>query len=58
MPHTFCTNLVHWVFSTKGRSDLISDDMCERLFAYLFGIGKNLGIEILALGVQPIMFTF
>ena len=58
MPHTYCTNLVHCVFSTTGRSDLISDDMCERLFAHLFGIGKNLGIEILALGARPTMFTF
>jgi len=50
MPHTYCTNLIHCVFSTKGRHDLIADDLRERLFAYLFGISKNLGIEILALG--------
>ena len=46
MPHTYCTNLVHCVFSTKGRSDLIAEDLREDLFAYLFGIAKNLGIEI------------
>jgi len=50
MPHSYCTNLVHCVFSTKGRSDLISDGIRDRLYAYLYGIAKNLGIEILALG--------
>jgi len=50
MSHTYCTNLVHCVFSTKGRADLIPDSVRERLYAYLFGIAKNVGIEILALG--------
>ena len=50
MPHTYCTNLVHCVFSTKNRANLIGDEIRERLFAYIFGIGKNLPLEILALG--------
>jgi REP element-mobilizing transposase RayT len=50
MPHTYCTNLVHCVFSTKARSNSITEDIRERLFAYLFGIAKNQKIEILALG--------
>jgi len=50
MSHTYCTNLVHCVFSTKGRLNSIPADLQEHLYAYLFGIGKNLGIEILALG--------
>jgi len=50
MSHTYCTNLVHCVFSTKMRKDLINDDIRERLFAYILGIAKNLKIEILALG--------
>ncbi len=50
MSHTYSTNLVHCVFSTKGRADLIPADLQERLHAYLFGTAKNLGIEILALG--------
>jgi len=58
MPHTYCTNLIHCVFSTKGRHDLIADDLRERLFAYLFGISKNLGIEILAWAARPIMCIF
>jgi putative transposase len=50
MPHTYCTNLVHCVFSTKERANLISEQLREPLFAYMFGIAKNLGIEIQALG--------
>jgi putative transposase len=50
VPHTYSTNLVHCVFSTKGRADLISADLEVRLHAYMFGTAKNLDIEILALG--------
>jgi putative transposase len=38
------------VFSTKERADLIPPNTQEQLHAYLFGIAKNLGIEILAIG--------
>jgi len=50
MAHTYATNLVHCVFSTKGRADTIPTELREHLYAYLFGIGKNLRIEILAMG--------
>ena len=50
MPHTYCTNLIHCVFSTKERAHSIADNIREQLFAYLFGIAKNLHIEILAIG--------
>jgi|SRR5271166_3826571 len=50
MPHTYCTNLIHCVFSTKERTNSIAEDVREQLFAYIFGIAKNLHIEILALG--------
>ena len=50
MSHTYCTNLVHSVFSTKNRADLIPDEIREHLFAYVFGIAKNLDIEMIALG--------
>src|SRR5579864_7301770 len=50
MPHTYCTNLVHCVFSTKQGTDLIVEELQEPLYAYMFGIARNLGIEILALG--------
>ena len=50
MPHTYCTNLIHCVFSTKQRRDSISDEVREPLFAYMWGIAKNLNIEMPALG--------
>jgi len=50
MPHTYCTNLIHCVFSTKDRADLIAEGIQERLYAYIFGIARKLEIEILALG--------
>lgn len=50
MSHTYSSNLVHCVFSTKNRADLISDQVREPLYAYVFGTGKNLGMNILAIG--------
>jgi REP element-mobilizing transposase RayT len=50
MSHSYSANLVHCVFSTKDRVDSIPDDVRERLYAYIFGTAKNLGIEILAMG--------
>jgi putative transposase len=50
MSHTYCTNLIHCVFSTKERANSIAEDVREQLFAYMFGIAKNLHFEILALG--------
>lgn len=50
MPHTYSTNLVHCVFTTKGRIDSIPNDIRGHLYAYVFGIARNLGLEILAMG--------
>jgi REP element-mobilizing transposase RayT len=50
MPHTYSTNMIHFVFSTKERANLIPEHIRESLYAYLFGIGKNVGIEIIAMG--------
>src|SRR5579862_3911574 len=50
MSHTYCTNLIHCVFGTKERVDSIREDVREPLYRYIFGVAKNLGIEILALG--------
>jgi putative transposase len=38
------------VFITKERIDLIPNEVREHLYGYIFGIAKNLGIEIMALG--------
>jgi putative transposase len=50
MGHTFTTNFVHVVFSTKDRVPLIPADRLENLWAYLIGIAHNHKIETLATG--------
>jgi putative transposase len=50
MPHTYTTNLVHCVFSTKERVARIPPDQLEKLWAYVFGIAKNHAIEMVAIG--------
>ena len=48
MPRSYVLNYVHCVFSTKGRAQLIRDP--EELWAYIRGIARNLGLDILAIG--------
>ncbi|HEY1731337.1 MAG TPA: IS200/IS605 family transposase [Terriglobales bacterium] len=48
MAHTLSRNLVHCVFSTEGRTDLIQDP--ERLRQYVCGIARAKDIPILAIG--------
>jgi len=50
MSHTYTTNFVHCVFSTKQRAKLIPDNKREQLFAHLFGICKNIGIQLVVVG--------
>jgi REP-associated tyrosine transposase len=48
MSRSYVLNYVHCVFSTKGRAQLVRDP--EPLWAYLRGIARNRGFEILAVG--------
>ena len=50
MSHTYTANLLHVVFSTKNRRDLIAPDFQPRLWAYMAEIGRNRAIHILAVG--------
>jgi putative transposase len=50
MAHKFPNILIHCVFSTKGRQDLIPGEMLPRLWKYFTGIGRNHGIPVLAAG--------
>ena len=50
MSHTYATNLLHCVFSTKNRADLIPADCQEKLWAYLHGVAKADNIELPAAG--------
>jgi putative transposase len=50
MPHKYPNILVHFVFNTKGRADLIPNELLPRLWRYFAGIGRNHGIPVLAAG--------
>jgi|SRR6185503_11223697 len=48
--HKYPNILVHGVFSTKERKDLIPMEMLPTLWKYLAGIARNHGIDLLAAG--------
>jgi putative transposase len=50
MAHTYPNLLIHCIFSTKERRDLIPSELSNKLPAYLVGIGENHDIPILAAG--------
>ena len=41
MSHTYCSALVHCVFSTKERRKTIPPESQERLWAYMGGIARE-----------------
>jgi len=50
MGHSYASNVVHIVFSTKERRPYMSDQTPERLWAYIDGIARNHGIPLIAVG--------
>jgi REP element-mobilizing transposase RayT len=50
MAHKYPNLLIHLVFSTKDRRDLIPDELRPVLWKYLAGIGRNHAIPVLAAG--------
>jgi len=50
MAHRYPNILVHCVFSTKERWDLIPAELLPKLWKYFAGIGRNHGIAVLAAG--------
>lgn len=50
MAHKYPNILVHCVFSTKERKNLIPGEMIPKLCKYFAGIGRNHGIPVLAAG--------
>ena len=50
MAHTYASNFVHCVFSTKDRRPLIPAARTEGLFAYLGGIAGSEGFTLVAAG--------
>ena len=50
MAHKYPNILIHCVFSTKERRDLVPQEILPRLWKYFVGIGRNHGIAVLAAG--------
>lgn len=50
MAHRYSNILIHCVFSTKERKDLIPEELLHKLCKYFEGIGRNHGIPVLAAG--------
>jgi putative transposase len=46
MSHTYSSNRVHVVFSTKGRKKNLPVDLLPKLWGYMKGIPKNHGFEV------------
>ncbi len=50
MSHTYVSQLIHCVFSTKGRRKLITPELQERLWPYMGGIAREHKMKALAIG--------
>jgi putative transposase len=50
MPHTYSSNLVHCVFSTKERVRSLKPEVQPKLWSYMGGIARNHGFVALAVG--------
>jgi REP element-mobilizing transposase RayT len=50
MSHTYISDLVHIVFSTKNRRNLIPADTNERLWSFMGGIARKNGFKAIAVG--------
>lgn len=50
MPHSYCSCLIHYTFSTKGRERNISADLLARLCPYMGGIARENNMRALSVG--------
>ena len=50
MSHTYASNVVHCVFSTKERAPFIHTDLQPRLWAYMGGVARTHGFTAIAIG--------
>jgi REP element-mobilizing transposase RayT len=50
MAHTYASNFIHCIFSTKDRRPLIAVSRMIGLYAYLGGIAHGEGLSLLAAG--------
>lgn len=53
MGHTYSSNFIHCIFSTKERRSLISADRQSALYSYFGGIAQGEGFCLIAAGGTP-----
>ena len=50
MSHSYSSNRIHLVFSTKNREKRISEELQTKLWPYMAGIARNHGFEAVKVG--------
>lgn len=50
MAHTYASNFIHCIFSTKDRRPTLPSDRMPGLYAYLGGIARREGLTLIAAG--------
>jgi len=50
MSHSYSSNRVHLIFSTKERRKCLTDELQPKLWAYMAGIAHNQGFEAMNVG--------
>ncbi len=50
MAHTYTNLLIHYVFSTKNRERVITEELQDRLWPYMGGIARENNMKALAIG--------
>lgn len=50
MSHSYSHTLIHLIYSTKDRKDLITETMQPRLWKYLAKVGVNHGMRVYSVG--------
>ena len=50
MSHSYSSNRIHIIFSTKNRTKCIPDDFQPKLWAYMAGIAKNQSFDAIIIG--------
>jgi len=50
MSHSYSSNRVHLIFSTKNREKRLSEELQPKLWPYMAGIARNHGFEAIKIG--------
>ena len=58
MGHSYAQNLIHCVYSTEGRRNLIKPELQGPLWAFKGSIAKQIGIHLISAGGHQITRTY